>query len=336
MKPTNFAKTLSQFLGQFLPAQRGLSPNTVRSYRDTFMLLLQYCRDVRGIAPERLQLEQMVPDLVSEFLKYLQQERQCGANTCNQRLAALHAFFRYVQTEEPEALLQCQRILSIPFQRYTQPIVSYLPAEDLKALLAQPDLSISSGRRDAVLLSLLYDTGARVQELIDLSVRDIRLETPAQVKLLGKGRKMRAVPLMEPTVRLLQEYLKEQQLNQPERADNPVFPNRFGTRMSRAGVRYILQKYALLAKATHPQLQETISPHVLRHSKAMHLLQAGVPLVLIRNLLGHADIRTTEVYAKADLKMKRQALEKAPDGTPTIPPHSWQNNKGLLDWLKSL
>ncbi len=336
MKPTNFAKTLTQFLGQFLPAQRGLSPNTVRSYRDTFMLLLQYCRDVREIAPEKLQLEQISSDLVSDFLKYLQQERQCGANTCNQRLAALHAFFRYMQIEEPQRLLHCQRILGIPFQRYPKPIVSYLPAEDLKVLLAQPDLSTPEGRRDAVLLTLLYDTGARVQELIDLSVRDIRLETPAQVKLMGKGRKMRAVPLMAPTACLLQEYLNEHGLNQPEHADNPVFSNRFGARISRAGIRYILRKYASLAKATYPHLREDISPHVLRHSKAMHLLQAGVPLVLIRNILGHVDVRTTEVYAKANLEMKRRALEKAPNGTPAISSHSWQNNKGLLDWLKSL
>lgn len=141
---------------------------------------------------------------------------------------------------------------------------------------------------------------------------------------------------MAPTACLLQEYLNEHRLNQPEHADNPVFSNRFGARISRAGIRYILRKYASLAKATYPYLREDISPHVLRHSKAMHLLQAGVPLVLIRNILGHVDVRTTEVYAKADLKMKRQALEKASNGTPTVSPHSWQNNKGLLDWLKSL
>jgi integrase/recombinase XerD len=336
MTPTDFAKALTRFLGQYLPAQRAVSPHTISAYRDTFTLLLRYCRDVKGITPERLRLEQVDVSLVADFLEHLQQERQCGVNTRNHRLAVIHAFFQYLQTEEPEALLQCQRILAIPVHRHPRPEVKYLPPEDLKAILAQPDLSAPEGRRDAVLLSLLYDTGARVQEVIDLSVRDVRLEHPALVKLLGKGKKMRSVPLMEPTVRLLQEYLQEHRLNLPERAGNPLFFNRAGFRLSRSGIRYILQKYALQAKATHPRLQEAVSPHILRHSKAMHLLQAGVPLVVIRSILGHVDVRTTEVYAKADLEMKRQALEKVANVSPTQSLPSWQTNKDLLEWLKSL
>jgi site-specific recombinase XerD len=299
-------------------------------------LLLRYCRDIRGIAPERLELEQINNFLVLDFLKYLEQKRQCQVSTRNYRLAAIHAFFRYLQTEEPQRLLQCQHILTIPFKRHTKPTVNYLPPEDLKTVLAQPDLNTREGRRDAVLLSLLYDTGARVQEIIDLSVRDVRLQPPAQVKLFGKGRKMRAVPIIEPTVRLLMEYLQERQLNRPECAENPLFSNRFGFRLSRSGVRYILQKYTAQVKANNPQLRESISPHVLRHSKAMHLLQAGVPLVVIRSILGHADVGTTEVYAKADLEMKRKALEKVANVSPAPAVASWQTNKNLLDWLKSL
>jgi site-specific recombinase XerD len=336
MTPTDLAQHLTRFLGQYLPAIRAMSPNTIRAYRDTFMLLLRYCRDIRGFAPERLQLEQINAALISDFLKYLQEERQCGKSTRNQRLAALHAFFRYVQTEEPQRLLQCQQILAIPIQRYARPMVKYLPPEDLKMILVQPDLNTPEGRRDAVLLSLLYDTGARVQELIDLSVQDVRLETPAQIRLQGKGRKVRAVPLMKQTVCLLREYLQEHQLYRPEHAGKALFSNRYGSRLSRSGIRYILQKYTSQAKADNPQLPEIISPHVLRHSKAMHLLLAGVPLVVIRNLLGHADVKTTEIYAKADLKMKRQALEKVADVLPTSSLPSWQTNKELLGWLKSL
>jgi site-specific recombinase XerD len=336
MTPTNFAKALTHFLGQYLPARRNVSPNTIKAYRDTFSLLLRYCRDRRGIAPERLTLEQIDSSLVLDFLKHLEQERQCKTSTRNYRLAALHAFFRYVQTEEPQRLLQCQHILSIPFKRSAKPVVNYLSPEELKIVLAQPDLNSLEGRRDAVLLSLLYDTGARVQEIVDLCVRDIRLQSPAQVKIFGKGRKTRAVPIMEPTAHLLREYLQEQQLNQPERIDNPLFFNRYGVRLSRSGVRYILQKYVTLAKANHPRFRENISPHVLRHSKAMHLLQADVPLIIISNILGHADVVTTEVYAKADLKMKRQALEKVTDVSPTPSLTSWQTNKNLLNWLKSL
>jgi site-specific recombinase XerD len=257
-------------------------------------------------------------------------------STRNYRLAALHAFFRYLQTEEPKALLQCQRILAIPLKRCPRSIVTYLPPDDLKAILAQPDLNTPEGRRDAVLLSLLYDTGARLQEIIDLSVEDVRLQSPAQIKLRGKGRKMRVVPLMEPTVQLLRAYLQERQLNLPECARHPLFFNRAGFHLSRSGIRYILQKYNTQAKANHPQLRETISPHILRHSKAMHLLQAGIPLIIIRNILGHADVKTTEIYAKADLEMKRQALEKVAHISPTQSLPSWQTNKELLDWLKSL
>jgi site-specific recombinase XerD len=336
MTPTDFAEALTRFLGQYLPAQRNVSPHTISAYRDTFSLLLRYCRDVQGTPPERLRLQQVNVPLVLDFLNHLQQERQCQTSTRNYRLAALHAFFRYLQTEDPKAILQCQRILAIPLKRCQRPIVTYLLPEDLKIILAQPDLTTSDGRRNAVLLSLLYDTGARVQEIIDLCVGDVRLQSPAQVKLHGKGRKMRAVPLMEPTVHLLQEYMQERQLDLPKSTGQPLFFNRSGFHLSRFGIRYILQKYNTQARAKHPHLQETISPHVLRHSKAMHLLQAGVPLVIIRNILGHTDVKTTEVYAKADLEMKRQALEKVAHISPTQSLSSWQTNKELLDWLKSL
>jgi site-specific recombinase XerD len=336
MTPTDFAEALTRFLGQYLPAQRAVSPHTISAYRDTFTLLLRYCRDVQGIPTERLRLQQVDAPLILNFLNHLEQERQCQASTRNYRLAALHAFFRYVQTEDPKTILQCQRILAIPLKRCPKPIVTYLLPDDLKAILSQPDLNTPNGRRDAVLLSLLYDTGARVQEIIDLSVGDVRLQSPAQVKLHGKGRKMRAVPLMEPTVHLLQEYMQERQLNLPECTGHPLFFNRSGFCLSRFGIRYILQKYNTQAKAKHPQLKETISPHVLRHSKAMHLLQAGVPLIIIRNILGHADVKATEVYAKADLEMKRRALEKIAHISPNQSLPSWQTNKELLDWLKSL
>ncbi len=333
---TDFAKALTHFLGQYLPAQRAVSPNTIRAYRDTFTLLLRYCRDIKDIAPEKLRLEQVDAALIASFLDYLQEEKKSAVSTRNQRLAAIHAFFRYIQAEEPHRLLECQRILSIPIKRCRQPEVKYLTPEDLKAVLAKPDLNTPEGRRNAVLLSLLYDTGARVQEIINLSVIDVRLEAPAQVRLFGKGRKMRAVPLMEPTVRLLKEYLQERRLNPSEHADTPLFFNRGGFRLSRSGIRYILRKYANQAGADQPLTEKSISPHVLRHSKAMHLLQAGVPLIIIRNLLGHADVKTTEVYAKADMEMKRKALEKVTNITPVQPQLSWQTNKDLMEWLKSL
>jgi integrase/recombinase XerD len=337
MKPTDFAIRLSAFFLDYLPAQRNVSPNTVRAYRDTFRLLVRFCRDVRDWVPERLRIEQIDPQLVLDFLRHLEADRHCGARTRNHRLAALHTFFRYMQTEEPERLEQCQRILALPFQRCPRAAVAYLPAEDLAAILAQPERGTRKGRRDVVLLSLLYDTGARVQEIIDLRVGDVRLDSPAQVTLHGKGRKTRAVPLMSSTVRLLRTYWQEHGLDQAHRKEEPLFKNRDGSRLSRSGVRYILQSYVAEARRTRPNLHQRVSPHTLRHTKAMHLLECGNSLVVIRDFLGHCDIGTTEVYLRANPKMQQEALDKLePEGgiTPSMP--SWKSDKGLLEWLTSL
>jgi len=336
MKPTDFSVHVTSFLTHYLAAQRNVSPNTIKAYRDVFTLLLRFCRDVRGIAPEKLRVEQIDVSLVEAFLDYLERERKSSPRTRNHRLAALHAFFRYVQAEEPDRMLQCQKILAIPLRRHARPTVAYLSKEELAQILAQPDLRTPDGRRDAVLLSILYDTGARVQELIDLSVGDVRLDPPAQLRLMGKGRKMRAVPLMENTVQLLRNHIQENHLNRPEQFDKPLFRSARNQHLSRSGIRYILQKYLVTARSKRPSLNRTVSPHTLRHSKGMHLLQSGISLDMIRDFLGHVDVKTTQIYARANLEMKRKALEKIsdPSAVPSIP--SWQQNKNLLDWLRSL
>jgi site-specific recombinase XerD len=336
MKPTDFSVHVTSFLTHYLAAQRNLSPNTIKAYRDVFTLLLRFCRDVQGIAPEKLHLEQVDVSLVEAFLDHLESERKSSPRTRNHRLATLHAFFRYVQAEEPSHMLHCQKILAIPLRRHARSTVAYLSKEELAEILAQPDLRTSDGRRDAVLLSVLYDTGARVQELIDLSVGDLRLDPPAQLRLMGKGRKMRAVPLMDNTVQLLHDHLQENHLDRPEQFDKPLFQNARNQRLSRSGIRYILQKYLVQARTKLPTLNRTVSPHTLRHAKGMHLLQSGISLDMIRDFLGHVDVKTTQIYARANLEMKRMALEKIADPSPvrTIP--SWQQNKDLLDWLRSL
>jgi len=336
MKPTDFSIHVTSFLTHYLASQRNLSANTIKAYRDVFTLLLRFCRDGHGIAPEKLRLEQIDVSLVEAFLDYLERERKSSPSTRNHRLATLHAFFRYVQAEEPSHMLQCQKILAIPLRRHARRTVGYVSKEELAEILAQPDLKASQGRRDAVLLSVLYDTGARVQELIDLSVGDVRLVSPAQLRLLGKGRKMRAVPLMDNTVQLLRDHLQENHLNRPEQFDKPLFQNARHQRLSRSGVRYILQKYLVRARRKLPTLNRAVSPHTLRHAKGMHLLQSGISIDMIRDFLGHVDAKTTQIYATANLEMKRNALEKITDSSPvrTIP--SWQQNKDLLDWLRSL
>ena len=336
MKPTDFSIHVTNFLTHYLAAQRNVSPNTIKAYRDVFTLLLRFCRDVQGIAPEKLRLEQIDISLVEAFLDYLERERKSSPQTRNHRLAALHAFFRYVQAEEPARMHQCQKILAIPQRRCARPTVGYLPKEELAEILAQPDLRTPDGRRDAVLLSVLYDAGARVQELIDLSVGDVRLDPPAQLRLLGKGRKMRAVPLMGNTVQLLRDHLQENRLVSPEQFDKPLFQNARHQRLSRSGIRYILNKYLVRAREKRPTLNQTVSPHSFRHTKGMHLLQSGVSLDMIRDFLGHADVKTTQIYARANLEMKRNALEKLSESSPVQAIPSWQQNKDLLEWLRSL
>lgn len=336
MKPTDFALHLRAFLTEYLPAQRGLSPNTISGYRYAFILLLRYCRDVRKLRVERVRLEQIDAALVVGFLEYLEQERGSSASTRNHRLAAIHSFFRYVQTEDPEQLTNCQRVLAIPQRRTSHAEPTYLSVEDLAVLLAQPDRSTRAGRRDAVLLAVLYDTGARVQELIDLCVRDVRLETPAMIRLTGKGQKIRLVPLMASTNRILARFLGDERLDDPIRADEPLFRNQRGARFTRWGIHYLIKKYSNQARIARPTLPAKVTPHTLRHTKAMSLLQAGNPAIVIRDILGHADIQSTEIYAKADLEMKRRALEKASGATPSVELRSWQQNPDLLRWLQAL
>jgi len=336
MMPTDIAVQLRGFLSDYLPGQRNLSSNTIRSYADTFRLLLQYCRDVRTHAIERLQIKDIDQSLVEDFLGWLGTERACSISTRNQRLAAMHAFFRYVQAEAPEFMLHSQRVLAIPFKRHPRVVISYLSADEMQTLLSQPDLSRQKGRRDLVLLSLLYDSGARVQELIDLVARELRLEHPAKVMLTGKGRKTRYVPLMSRTVALLQDYLREQHLDTPLMVDHPLFFNSQRKELSRAGVTYIVGKYADMARNACATMPEKVTPHTFRHSKAMHLLQANVSLVYIRDLLGHTDIKTTEMYARADTEMKRLALEQLSQQHIPETTTSWQHDADLLAWLSDL
>lgn len=338
MKPTDFAQLLTRYLSRYLPGQRNVSVHTVQSYRDTFTLLLRFCHERKGWHPDQITLRHLDRDCVEEFLDWLEHDRHCSVATRNQRLAALHAFFRYMQYEAPEQLEPCQRILGVPFKRSTRATVEHLTAEALQALLVQPDRTTADGRRDATLLTLLYDSGARVQELIDLLVRDIRIESPAIVALTGKGRKIRHVPLMSPTARLVADYLAERRLGQPDRLDHPVFFNRQRRKLTRAGVTYILTKYVKQARdRTAAPFPTRVTPHVLRHTKAMHLVQANVNLIYIRDLLGHRDVATTEIYARADAQRKREALEAVNPVPPGEPASSdWTDDPDLLQWLHHL
>ena len=337
MMEYNFSYYLSNFLGKYLPGVVGVSTNTVMSYRDTFVLYLRFMKTEKKIPAERMKLLSIDAKYFSEFLDWLEIQRHCSVTTRNVRLAAIHAFFRYLQYEAPECLNICQKVLAIPFKKTEQRSLNYFSLDGIKLLLNMPDTSTKSGRRDLALLSLMYDTGVRVQEIADLTPQCIRFEKPATIRIHGKGNKTRIVPMMEAQVSLLKQYMFEQNLLKSEEQPHLLFRNKRGEKFTRAGISYILDKYVSMAREAIPELvPDNISCHCLRHSKAMHLLQSGVNLVYIRDFLGHYSVQTTEVYAKADSRQKRQALEKAyVDVTPNTDP-VWQENSDLLEWLVSL
>lgn len=337
MKPTDFAYHLTTYLSKYLPGKAGISRNTILSYRDTFSLLLRFCSEDKAMAIEKITLKTLTKDLIDDFLLWLETQRGCAVSTRNQRLSAIHSFFRYLQLEEPGHLFMCQQILAISMKRTARKVINYLTLDAIKTILEAPDTTCLMGRRDLVLLSLMYDTGARVQEIADLTVADVRLENPPTVKMTGKGNRSRLVPLMTPTAKLLEQYLSEHDLMHAEYGSCHVFQNRSRAKLTRAGIAYILNKYVEAARMLHPELiPKKISPHCFRHSKAMHLLQSGVNLVYIRDFLGHATIKTTEMYARADSLMKRNALEKAYQMTSSSEMPVWQQNHALLKWLKEL
>ena len=324
MKPTDFAKCLTGYMTVELPGQQGVSVNTIKSYRDTFSLFLAFCRDAKGFKIEKFTLKLLDGKLAADFLMWLESERGNSVATRNQRLSALHGFCRYVQAEEPAYLLNCQQILAIGAKKPQKQCVNYLSGDMLRSILAKPDLSARNGRRDLLILSVLYDTGARVSELIGLNVRDVRLDDAPIIMLNGKGNKSRHVPLMNKTADMLSDYLSENKLTSPQRLDHPLFFNRSKVRFTRPGITYILQKYCGDSK---------ITPHVLRHTKAMHLLQSGVNIVYIRDILGHVDLKTTETYARADTEMKRKAMQNVYHDLlpPSIP--KWTDDAELMQWL---
>ena len=340
MKKTNdFAWYLSLFLSKYLPGQRNLSTNTIASYRDTFKLLLIFCDDTKGLKPEKVTLNSVTREIITEFLEWIEKKRKCSIATRNQRLSGIHAFYRYVQKESPDNLFEIHRILKIPLKKKPKPLVHYLSADELKILFKQPDMNSRQGRRDLVLLVLMYDSAARVSELIDLKVGDIRLSSPAVVTLHGKGDKTRQVPIIGKTKNHLAAYLEEHKRYHWGIAteDTPVFFNQQHKKLSRWGVSYILNKYVEMAsKNTRFNIDFAVTPHVLRHSKSMGLLNAGINIVYIRDFLGHCSVVTTEIYARADSEMKRKAIESVyMDLSPGEMP-KWEENEDLMYWLQNL
>jgi site-specific recombinase XerD len=333
--PNPLARALRDFFSNHLPRLRGMSPHTVQSYRDSLALLLRFVAKRQRRSVATLDFDDIGPPEVIAFLGHLEEIRGNAVSTRNVRLAAIHAFFRYVAEARPERLHQCQRILAIPFKRFGSRAVEYLEYEEIAAVLAAIDRSTKQGRRDYALIATMFNTGARVQEIVDLRAGDLQLTRPCHVRLFGKGRKERICPLWTETAEMLRQYCTEQQIDL--RSNAPIFTNRHAGALTRFGVRYILCKYFERVRTTMPSLaKKRLHPHSMRHSTAVHLLKAGVDMSTISQWLGHASINTTNRYATVDLEMKREAIARArPVERPPVDA-SWRKDATILEWLEAL
>jgi len=303
--PNNLGRALVSFFQDYLPAHRGMSANTVRSYRDAIVLFLRFLTQHTGQPVESLEVGDLRPDRVTSFLAQLEDKRGNRVATRNARLAALHTLAKFLVTEHPQHMSTLQAVLAVPFKRGARSMpMEYLEQEEVAALLASIDRSTALGQRDYALFALMFNTGARVQEILDLHASDVRLDPPAQVRLTGKGNKVRICPIWSSTAQLLRPLCPLSIQNGTAR---PLFANHRGEPLTRFGVRYLLRRYMELASRKHPTLRgRSIHPHSLRHTTAIHLLKAGVDFASISQWLGHASLNTTMVYTRADLDLKRQ------------------------------
>jgi len=337
MKHNDFAYHFSNFFNKYLPGERGFSTNTISSYEDAFCLLLTFMNDTEYIKAERLRLEDITRPMVENFLDWLESERSCSPQTRNVRLAALHSFVKYLQYEAPRNMDEWHKILAIPFKKTAKTTPCYASTDGIKLILSQPDTATRNGKRDLTMLSLLYDAGARVQEVCDLTVDMVRLSSPSTLKIIGKGNKARIVPLMKEMSDILEIYMRENNLTNPEAGSYPLFANSRGNKLTRSGVAYVLNKYITSARSTSQEIiPEGFSCHSMRHSKAMHLLQSDVPLIYIRDILGHSSVVTTEVYARVDGKRKREAIEAAYQKTSPNIEAVWHSNNSIRDFIADI
>lgn len=326
-----FAWLIREFFLQRLTQQRNASPQTVAAYRDTFRLLLTFARDRCAKPPERFTLADLDSRFVLSFLNYLENERRNTIRSRNARLAAIRSFMRFAALQEPVSLSTVHQVLAIPFKRCDKPLVGYLTREQVDALLDAPDPGTWTGHRDRALLMTMYNTGARVSETVGMTVADLNMEAGASIRIRGKGRKERTIPIWPRTTRQLRQWLPRID----SRPDKPLFPGRSGAPMTRSAVAQRLNRALKVASSTCTGLTaRRISPHTLRHSTAMHMLQSGVDLTVIALWLGHENPSTTHGYVEADLTMKQKALSAVrPPGTRST---RYRPPDRLLEFLQNL
>ena len=329
--PTPLAPLVQKFFTERLISRLGASPNTIASYRDTFRLLLAFAEARCAVESTDMDVSDIDAELVGNFLEHLETERGNSVKSRNVRLAAIRSFFRHVAVNEPQVLHHCQKILQLPTKRHKRSTVNWLTEDEIKALVAAPDLSTWYGRRDRALLMLATQTGLRVSELVGLRIRDVELGRGAHVRCHGKGRKDRATPLRSDTVKVIEAWINEQ----GNVANAPLFASNRGGPLSRDSVERIVARHCRTASETCPSLgDKKITPHSLRHGAAMALLHQGVGCTVIALWLGHESVETTQIYLHADLRIKEKAMEKTrPIG---VEPGRFKPDDTLLGFLKSL
>ncbi len=330
--PPSFATLVQAYFAEYLTQQRALSPQTIAAYRDAFVLFLEFAQRRLGKSPTAIALADMTPDLITAFLNHLEQQRHNCVRSRNARLAALRSFLKFAGRRDVSSLQIVERALGIPVKRFERPMFGYLSREEMLSVIDAPD-GTWIGQRDHLLFLMLYNTGARVSEIIGVTVGDVVLDDRAAcVHLHGKGRKQRSVPLWRSTVRAIRAWRKQ---NPQLETASPLLPNRNGQAMTRTNVSLRLALAAQTATSVYPDLaKRRVSPHVIRHTTAMHLLQAGVDISVIALWLGHESPVTTHQYVEADLAMKERALAKLHEPEAKI--QRYRAPDTLIDFLKTL
>ena len=335
MKNTKFAFYLNKYFIVHLPNAKGCTPATIDSYRYTFILFLCFMED-RNVRAEEIEVDVLTYGLVLEFLTWLQVTRKNSVATRNQRQAAINSFIRYLMYEFPDYMVEYQLILKIPVKKVPQKEISYLKTDGVALFMRQIDLNKTTGLRDLAILSLMYTTGIRVSELVGIRVKDISLSTPATLLVHGKGQKSRYVPLIKETIDIMQKYIGQFRLDNDRSLNDWLFKNHLNGKFSRQGVNYIVKKYTKKARAENSALiPEDFSPHKMRHSVAMALVDSGVDLIYIRDLLGHVSVKTTEAYVRVDAARKREVIEAASKEIVPVELPEWENDSNLKSWLKN-
>ena len=330
-RPPSFAELIQLFFTEYLVTQRALSPRTIASYRDAWMLFLDFAHKRLGKLPTALRLADIEPDLILAFLDHLEQQRHNTVQSRNLRLAALRAFLKFAARRDLSSLHVIERALSVPMKRFEQPILGFLSREEMSAVIGQPGDSWTS-QRDHLLLAMLYNTGARVSEIIAVRVADVVLDGAPCVHLHGKGRKQRSTPLWKTTVQEIRAWLRR---NPTLSADAALLPNRAGHSMTRDNVNRRLDIAVARAALVHTNLaKRSVSPHSIRHSTAMHLLQSGVAFSVIALWLGHESTTTTHRYVEANLEMKQKALARLQE--PDTKMSRYQPPDDLMKFLQAL